>query len=108
MGRRRAPMRNPPSRTRSRTVTAGIAPAVLAELASVARAQSEGSSGQEGVRAAAEGSASEEPAPLDLAALKADPGDVEAQLAHALWEAHAGRLASALAHLDAISAEAGV
>ncbi len=87
-------MRIPPSRTRSRTV-AWIALAVLAALPRVARAQTEGSAG-------------EEPAPLDPAALKADPADVEAQLAHALWEAHAGRLASALAHLDAVAAEAGV
>ena len=39
---------------------------------------------------------------LDLAALRPEPTDVEAHLAHALWEAHAGHLGSAVGRLDAL------
>jgi hypothetical protein len=52
---------------------------------------------------------SEVPA-LDLAALRAEPTDIEAHLAHALWEAHAGHFGSAVGRLDALlsSSRAGV
>jgi len=87
-------MRNPPSRTRGRTVKAWIAFAILVAPPCSARGQSEGKG-------------DEEPAPLDLAQLKAEPSDVEAHLAHALWEAKEGRLASAVSRLDALASAQG-
>jgi len=39
---------------------------------------------------------------LDLAALRAEPTDIDAQLAHGLWEAHAGHLGAAVGRLDSL------
>lgn len=46
----------------------------------------------------------EESEALDPAALRADSADAEAQLAHALWETHLGRLGAAVVRLEALAA----